>query len=345
MAASRRTRADDMTADDLFYLGRAQFFAFSPGDAIAALRAAAAKGHEEAAWLADQISLPAIKRFLDFSCRVRSAAYRGYAALYAISGASGMEGYDWDKRARDELAQAMSDGGIAEGFALYVYTLLHGKQMDYSLTRQAADLGEPLACSYMFFFKQEIGLELVRQYCRRAVSRYVFERLFSTHRGVHIVDDMVLRLRCSLFQGELEQEEWQSCFARATDDEKYALGKEFADAHTLYTRGLRFIVDDEYARYRHWGIGSCYAKQMTTLYRHVSHACRRMSLFIVWCLRRYQVHPKLTMGRDIATMIGKMVYRTRSDTELWSGDKFEDKAWYTRSPIGNGTVFTLKYTS
>ena len=317
MEGSRRSRIDSTSTEDLFWLGRRHLFFYGwrdrRGIALALLRFASARGHEESTWLVGQLEKPTELMFSGDS--PRELAYRSHHNF-------------WGHRIRDDsrqdayhlFARRAADAGHPLAQAVFaIVAVERGSEQWHCLLEASSKGGEPLA---------HIELSEVNH----------VENLFSAAQDEH-ARQAALRFECSAWSIILQETNckdrkevafWRLRTFLVTYDPRicvqednvtrlrelcksrrpvvmYALGKELDGYNELYGTIPEINKCPE-----------CTA--MVTCYRTVLHACRSAVLCVVHLFRHL-------VGRDVAKMIAVRVFATRTDVHAWIERNKKLKRW------------------
>jgi hypothetical protein len=291
--ASRRLRSDEMTGEQLFWLGRALFFSNQEYYVVhRVLSLAALKGSDDAQWLLGRIHL-------------RASGGRG-AGLNVADQDPRAVAYFYMRELRVQshhlAAPLLQQTGLGK-----VILANRGSRGDkIRLLSEAAAEGEPVAFALLAMC--DLGQTEAQKSARKkyAADRYEFCGILNESLKR---EELILTIRRNLVYGLCLESTYGTDYdnrglsdlALWTTGGVCVIGKELDGCEEIYGSALHSNVDSE-----------LFAKECIRAYRGVTHACRRACLCTVFCLRR-------PLGRDVATMIAKMIYReTRHDMEMWS---------------------------
>jgi hypothetical protein len=300
---SRRSRMDELTTDQLFWLGRELVLRKSGGDVSRALLTRAGQqGHEEAHWLASKHNAGNNCVYFDEDSPLDLV----YLGFYCHSPSAGDGGGAFAEEHVRRIAKFANETG--HGLALYVWSRLTETTKDRQvLLDRAVRAGEPYAHRQKGNDQNKhyaiLGIHdpLLSPY-RFASERFVYCGEFDgtfLGRFPRLAEDpavVAMFTRSALLKGyapgSLLNDTWLNM---VRDDVMYAVGKEADDAESIFEKHP---------------FGDALARSIS-FYRTVSGVCRRAALCAVWCFRR-------RLGRDVATIIAKLIYASRSSpTNRW----------------------------
>jgi hypothetical protein len=319
--ASRRSRISELTADQLFWLGRAHLFNQSLQKAHELLQVAAERGHEEATWLLGHFGVSDLSVcHVQFDTHANVSSHRelGYYVYVSTMQMADAQHYpDWGNL-RPHVRRIVAEEKERTPLGTYACArlgLTGTTTLRATLMREAAQRGEPMAKASVHWLPLAEGapdrrIDMVREaaecyvtyalvYALRSKAKDNYYNNKDTELAFWALRDALLGSSDKRGNG-IQYARKCASDVRGDTDALYLMGKELDGYRELYPP-----ID-----YGQWRRGSEWERDLVSLYRRTMHACRRSALFVVLSFR-------LLMGRDIAGIIAKKVYATRCDTQAW----------------------------